>query len=234
MDERQGTEFDTTNQQWSSYEQGRNQSFRQSSRDYRTGNFTSEGDIGYTGAAEDEGIRASGNRSTMSGQNGARNMRKFEIDSLRDAGRARMQNMRNSETNSTQGTRASDTDNRRNVRPSRTDNVQKNRVSGVDSNQNTNTAGESNTRDAGKRRVNRQRNTGIEGGSERQRPNARGTRRNSRARRRRRNLIFRMILIVVLLIVVVGGFLFWRKYGPSKEEADLKNILVWKMRMTLQ
>lgn len=47
-------------------------------------------------------------------------------------------------------------------------------------------------------------------------------RRSSRARRRRRNLIIRMVLIVILLVAAVVGFFIWRKYGPSKEEADLK------------
>ncbi len=220
MDERQGTGFDTTNHQWSDIEQGENQSYRQ-----KSGNFGPEKDMGYTGTTEDESMRTSGNignRNKMPGQNGARNIRKFEIDSLRDAGRARMKNMRDSEANSTQGTRTSDSDIRRNARPSRIDNVQKNRYSKINSNQDYNSVGERNVRDAGKRRVDRQRNTDTEGGSDRQRPNARGTRRNSRARRRRRNLILRMALIVVLLIVVVGGIIFWRKYGPSKEEADLK------------
>ena len=56
----------------------------------------------------------------------------------------------------------------------------------------------------------------------RQRPGGRGMRRSSRARRRRRSLIFRLALLVVLVIMIAGGALFWQKYGPSKEEADLK------------
>ena len=54
-------------------------------------------------------------------------------------------------------------------------------------------------------------------------PNGQGPRRkSSRARRRRRNLIIRMILLVVLVIIALGGFVFWKKYGSSKEKADLK------------
>lgn len=217
MDERQGT--DTTNNQWSDYEQDR---FRQ-----RPGNFRSVRDVNDTEAAENDGMRPVGNtgtRRTMPGQNsnGTRNIKKFEIDSLRDAGRARMKNMRDSDTNSVQGTRSSDSDFKRNVRPSRIDNVQKTRFSERGSNQDTNAANESDVKDAGKPRVDRKRNTKTEGRQDRYRPNARGSRRYSRARRRRRNLILRMVLAVILLIAVIGGIFFWKKYGPSKEEADLK------------
>lgn len=217
MDERQGTGLDTTNNQWSDHEQDR---FSQ-----RPGKFRSVRDVDYTEAAENDGMSPMGDtgiRRTMPGQNnnGARNIKKFEIDSLRDAGRARMKNMRDSEANSTQGARPSDSDFKRNVRPSRIDNVQKTRFSEMDSNQDANAAGENGIKDAGKRRVDRQRNTGIEGRKERYRPNSRGTRRYSRARRRRRNLILRIVLAVILLIAVIGGVLFWKKYGPSKEEAD--------------
>lgn len=217
MDERQGT--DTTNNQWSDYEQDR---FRQ-----RPGNFRSVRDVNDTEAAENDGMRPVGNtgtRRTMPGQNsnGTRNIKKFEIDSLRDAGRARMKNMRDSDTNSVQGTRSSDSDFKRNVRPSRIDNVQKTRFSEKGSNQDTNAANESDVKDAGKPRVDRKRNTKTEVRQDRYRPNARGSRRYSRARRRRRNLILRMVLAVILLIAVIGGIFFWKKYGPSKEEADLK------------
>lgn len=46
--------------------------------------------------------------------------------------------------------------------------------------------------------------------------------RSSRARRRRRNLIIRTILLIVLIIIVIGGLIVWKKYGSSKEKADLK------------
>lgn len=219
MDERQGTGSDTTNNQWSDHEQDR---FRQ-----RPGDFRSVRDMNYTETAENDGTRPTGNigtRRTMSGQNsnGMRNIKKFEIDSLRDAGRARMKTMRESEINSAQGTRSSDSDFKRNARPSRIDNVQKARFSGMDSNQDTNAVGESDVKDTRKRRADRKRDSGTEGRQDRNRPNARGTRRYSRARRRRRNLILRMVLVVILLIAVIGGIFFWKKYGPSKEEADLK------------
>lgn len=60
----------------------------------------------------------------------------------------------------------------------------------------------------------RQANPGMNG----QRPR----RKSSRARRRRRNLIIRFVLLIVLVIIAVGGLLFWKKYGSSKEKADLK------------
>lgn len=46
--------------------------------------------------------------------------------------------------------------------------------------------------------------------------------RSSRARRRRRNLIIRILLLIVLIIIVIGGLIVWKKYGSSKEKADLK------------
>ncbi|PWJ49085.1 glycosyl hydrolase family 18 protein [Faecalicatena contorta] len=47
-------------------------------------------------------------------------------------------------------------------------------------------------------------------------------RKSSRARRRKRNLMIRMVLLVLLIIIAAGGLLFWKKYGSSKEKADLK------------
>lgn len=47
-------------------------------------------------------------------------------------------------------------------------------------------------------------------------------RKSSRARRRKRNLIIRMMLLILLIIIAAGGLLFWKKYGSSKEKADLK------------
>ena len=46
-------------------------------------------------------------------------------------------------------------------------------------------------------------------------------RRSSRARRRRRNAVIRWMIFIVLIIAAVGGFVIWRKYGPSNERADL-------------
>lgn len=46
--------------------------------------------------------------------------------------------------------------------------------------------------------------------------------RSSRARRRRRNLMIRTFLLIVLIIIVIGGLIVWKKYGSSKEKADLK------------
>lgn len=226
MDESQGTGQNTMDQQWSSQESVRNQErFRQQTEDYRTGKFRSSEDMNYIRSSENRSMGQTGNsgiRGTTSGQNGSRNAGKFEINSLRQAGRARMNSIKDTENNNMQGSRALEPDSRKNVRPSRIDNTQRNKISGVDNDQDNNTVGVNRTRDTKNRQSDRQRNAGTQGVSDRQRPNARGTRRNSRARRRRRNLILRMFLLFVLLIIVVAGLLFWKKYGPSKEEADLK------------
>ena len=67
-----------------------------------------------------------------------------------------------------------------------------------------------------RQRADRQRTAG-------QRPDGQKNRRRSiRARRRRRNLILLLLLAVILVIAVVAGSFIWRKYGPSKEKADLK------------
>lgn len=47
-------------------------------------------------------------------------------------------------------------------------------------------------------------------------------RKSSRARRRKRNMIIRILLLVVLIIIALVGLLFWKRYGSSKEKADLK------------
>ena len=51
--------------------------------------------------------------------------------------------------------------------------------------------------------------------------NRRAGRRSSRARRRRRNAAIRWLIFIILIIAAAGGFVFWRKYGPSNERADL-------------
>lgn len=45
--------------------------------------------------------------------------------------------------------------------------------------------------------------------------------RSSRARRRRRNAVIRTLILILLIIAAVGGFVIWKKYGPSDERADL-------------
>lgn len=62
------------------------------------------------------------------------------------------------------------------------------------------------------------RMAGERPGSGRRRP----VKRSSRARRRRRNAVIRWLILIILVIAAAGGFLFWKKYGPSKEKADLK------------
>lgn len=223
MDERQGTGQNTTNQQWSSQEPARNQErFRKKTGDYRTENFRSSRDTDYMGSAEKTGMGSTGSigsRDKISGQEGSRNVRKFEINSLREAGRTRMNHMKDSENNSMQGSKISNSDFRQNERPSRIDNTRK---SGKDSIKDVNAVGENRVKTSANRRNDRQRNTGTESGADRQRPNARGSRKYSRARRRRRNLIFRIFLLFIVLIVAIAGIIFWKKYGPSKEKADLK------------
>lgn len=69
----------------------------------------------------------------------------------------------------------------------------------------------------------RAQNTAASDFQGRQRPGGqRPRRKSSRARRRRRNLQIRIGLLAVLLVVIIAGSFGWRKYGPSKEEADLK------------
>lgn len=66
----------------------------------------------------------------------------------------------------------------------------------------------------------------VRGERQRRRPETRRSgsrrRRNSRARRRRK-MIRRILLFLVIIILVAaaGGFFIWKKYGPSKEKADL-------------
>ena len=57
----------------------------------------------------------------------------------------------------------------------------------------------------------------------RQRVNPNGRRRkNERARRRKRNSMLLVIILILLVIGVVGSFAVWKRYGPSKEKADLE------------
>lgn len=55
------------------------------------------------------------------------------------------------------------------------------------------------------------------GGSNSRRP------KSSRARRRKRTLLIRTIIVIILIIAAAGGALFWMRYGPSKEKADLND-----------
>lgn len=55
-----------------------------------------------------------------------------------------------------------------------------------------------------------------------QRPGPNGRKRSRRARRRRRNRFILMILAILILIGAVGGFAVLKRYGSSKEKADLE------------
>ena len=47
------------------------------------------------------------------------------------------------------------------------------------------------------------------------------TRQSSRLRRRKRNRTIAILLVLCAVIIGIGGTLFWIKFGPSKEMADL-------------
>lgn len=53
-----------------------------------------------------------------------------------------------------------------------------------------------------------------------QRRRRRHGRKQSR-RRRRRNLMLKMIFFIILIVGIVAALLLWRRYGPTKEQADL-------------
>ena len=58
------------------------------------------------------------------------------------------------------------------------------------------------------------------------RPNSssrRVSKRSRRSRKRRRNLIIRSFIIILFIVFIAGLLFFWKKYGSSKEMADLKN-----------
>lgn len=110
-----------------------------------------------------------------------------------------------------------------NVQRARQQNAQRRRPGGSASG-----AGSTRTNSAGTDgpRPNHPKSGGLKSAGPRpggQRPGGQNQRRrSSRARRRRRNMIIRAILLVVVIIVLIGGLFFWKRYGSSKEKADLK------------
>ncbi len=233
MDEREGTGLDATNQ-WSVQKQdGSPEGSGQISGDYRT-----------------EGSRPS--RGIHNGSAGEpaklRRIKKLEIESLRKAGRAQMGDMRNARSSGSgsaqagrmsgngvaQSGRASGADSIQNKRNFEGDSTPGRRIpsgdgvrraGGMEADSRRSTARASRPdhgRSADAFEKDNARDTKAPGIPGRQRPGGRGLRRSSRARRRRRNLILRLVLLAVLLVIMAGGALFWQKYGPSKEEADLK------------
>lgn len=46
-------------------------------------------------------------------------------------------------------------------------------------------------------------------------------RRRQSRRRRKRNLMLKIIFFFIIIVGTVAGLLFWKKYGPTKEQADL-------------
>lgn len=46
-------------------------------------------------------------------------------------------------------------------------------------------------------------------------------RRPQSRRRRKRNLMLKIIFFFIIIVGAVAGLLFWKKYGPTKEQADL-------------
>lgn len=75
-------------------------------------------------------------------------------------------------------------------------------------------------RPAGERPTGQRAGAGTRPSGQRPGPNSR--KRGRRARKRRRIGMVLMILAVLILIGAVGGFAVWKKYGPSKEKADLE------------
>lgn len=49
-----------------------------------------------------------------------------------------------------------------------------------------------------------------------------GTRRPQSKRRRKRNMVLRGAILIILLIAAAAGIFLWKKYSPSREQADLK------------
>lgn len=232
MDEREGTGLDATNR-WSIQKQDVNpEGTEQNLGDYRT-----------EGSRPPRGI----NNGSTGEPAKLRRIKKLEIESLRKAGRAQMGDMRNARTSGTGSTQAgkiSGSGASQNGRVSGTDSIQNRRNLDGDGTQGRRIpSGEGARRTGGTEADGRRsarasrlgngrgseafekdniRDSKVPGSPGRQRTGGRGLRRSSRARRRRRNLILRMVLLGVLLVILAGGALFWQKYGPSKEQADLK------------
>ena len=58
---------------------------------------------------------------------------------------------------------------------------------------------------------------------QRKRPPSQTKRKKAKSKRRRKQmLIFKMLLMIILIAAVLFSALFWKKYGPSKERADLE------------
>lgn len=211
MDEREGTGSDTTSQRF--------------------------------GQKQDKPIRSADNGSVSNGSARIRKIKKLEIESLRRAGRAQIDDMRKAGTNSVHSAGGAGAEDMRNARTSGIAGTQggrmpgssvsqSGRISESDSTRNmkaADTGASQGTKSPGNSAPQNGRGSASEGtqsrspsAGRRRPPNGRGMRRSSRARRRRRNLIFRLTFLVVLLVMIAGGSIFWRKYGPSKEEADLK------------
>lgn len=87
-----------------------------------------------------------------------------------------------------------------------------------------------NTRYETEEQPTRQRTGGQRTNAARQRINPNGQRvnpnerrrRNQRARKRNRNRTLLLLIVLLLIIGAVGSFAVWKKYGPSKEKADLE------------
>ncbi len=77
---------------------------------------------------------------------------------------------------------------------------------------------------SGRQRTNGSPRSGSDGQSiKRRSPSTRRSRRYRRQtkRRRRRSLFLRVSLFILIVVVLVAGVFLWRRYSPSKEEADL-------------
>lgn len=237
MDERQGTGLDTTNQ-WSGQNQDRpprgtdkNGAPADPVRLRRIKKLEIES-LRKAGRAHIGDMRRAGADKTAAGYE-ARVSGADENRSARPSGAAGTQGGRMPGSGVSHNGRVSGADGAPGRRTYAGDGAQGRRISGSDDVRRPGGAdsegrregkapGGGSVQDKGRQRADEPKNTRMAGTPGRQRPGGRGMRRGNRARRRRRNLILRLVSLVVLLVIAAGGALFWQKYGPSKEEADLK------------
>lgn len=237
MDERQGTGLDTTNQ-WSGHNQDRpprgtdngsasadpvriRKIKKLEIENLRNAGRAHIGNMHKAGANK----TAAGHEAGASGTDGNRSARPFGAAGTqggRMAGSGVSQSGRVSGTDGMPGRRTYTGDGAQGRRIPGADDIRRPGGADFDGRRDAKVTGGAPMQDRVRQRADEPKNARTAGTSGRQRPGGRGMRRSSRARRRRRNLILRLVSLVVLVIMIAGGALFWQKYGPSKEEADLK------------
>lgn len=75
-------------------------------------------------------------------------------------------------------------------------------------------------KEAQRRRAAREAHQRAGNKSRAQKSSRNGRGRQAKRRRRKRNLILRMILLFIVIVMALAGALLWKKYSPSKEQAD--------------